>query len=50
MPSKRARTVCDFCGEGVVCEHGKCSSCERCVVCTDPPLNCELAEETTDDE
>ena len=24
---------CSFCGEGVVCEHGKCNICELCHKC-----------------
>lgn len=24
---------CAFCGEGVVCEHGKCNVCQHCREC-----------------
>ena len=29
QPSKK----CAFCGEGFVCQHGKCNVCQKCRTC-----------------
>lgn len=31
--NNRPGKACAFCGEGVVCQHGKCNACENCPWC-----------------
>lgn len=47
QPSKK----CAFCGEGYVCEHGKCNVCQKCRACerqddASNELGVELATES----
>jgi hypothetical protein len=33
FPKQTPNRRCEFCGEGVACQHGLCNECQQCIVC-----------------